>query len=188
MDEMARAAGQDPVAFRLAHLSEKPRQAAVLKAAAEMAAYGQRSLAPGQALGVAVQEAYGTVVAQIALVRIAAEQIQVEHVWCAVECGTVVNPDVVRAQMEGGIAFGLTAALHSAITLEAGQVQQSNFHDAQVLRMPEMPQVEVRILSSNAPPSGVGEPGSVPILGAVANAVAQLTGRPVRSLPLRLAA
>jgi isoquinoline 1-oxidoreductase subunit beta len=188
MDELARAAGQDPLAYRLMHLKDKPRQAAVLRAAAEMAGYG-RSLPAGQVLGVGVQEAYGTVVAQIAEVSLKEDgAIRVERVWCAVECGTVVNPDVVKAQMESGIAFGLTAALHNAITLDAGHVQQSNFHDAPVLRMPEMPQVDVRILPSQAPPTGVGEPGSVPILGAVANAFAQLTGKPVRSLPLRLVA
>jgi len=185
MDELARAAGQDALAFRLAHLSTQPRQAAVLRAAAAMAGWG-RALPPGYALGMAVQEAYRTAVAQFALVRIADGQVVVERVWCAVDCGVVVNPDVVRAQMEGGIAFGLSAALHNAITLDGGKVQQSNFHDAPVLRLPEMPRVEVTLVASDAAPTGVGEPGSVPILAAVANAVALLTGRPVRSLPIRL--
>jgi isoquinoline 1-oxidoreductase beta subunit len=190
MDELARAAGQDALAFRLAHLQGHPRQAAVLRQAAAIAGWG-RPLPPGRALGLAVQEAYKSCVAQVAQVRIDrggkdGPRIVVERVVCVVDCGTVVNPDTVRAQMEGGIVYGLTQALHSEITLDAGRVQQSNFNDTPVLRMHEMPVVVVHIVPSTAAPSGVGEPGSVPIVAAVANAVAQLTGRPVRSLPLRL--
>jgi isoquinoline 1-oxidoreductase beta subunit len=185
MDELARAADRDALAFRLAHLQGHPRQAAVLRQAAAIAGWGRR-LPPGHALGLAVQDAYKTCVAQVAQVRIDGTRIVVERVICVVDCGTVVNPGTVRAQMEGGIAWGLTQVLHSEITLAAGRVQQSNFHDAPVLRLPEMPTVHVHIVPSDAPPSGVGEPGSVPIIAAVANAVAVLTGRAVRSLPLRL--
>jgi isoquinoline 1-oxidoreductase beta subunit len=187
MDELARAAGQDAVAFRLAHLAGHPRQAAVLREAAAQAGWGRRQ-APGRALGVAVQEAEKSFVAQIARVRIEGARIVVEHVVCVIDCGIVIDPGTVTAQMEGGIAFGLTQALMSQITLDAGQVQQSNFHDAPVLRMARMPTVQVVLLRSSEPPTGVGEPGSVVIAAAVANAVAQLTGQRVRSLPLQITA
>ncbi len=186
MDELARAAGQDELAFRLAHLGSHPRQAAALRLAAEQAGWG-RPLPPGRALGLAVQEAYSTVVAQVAQVRIDTGTVVVERVVCVVDCGLVINPGMLRAQMEGGIAFGLTAVLHNEITLDGGRVQQSNFHDAPVLRIHEMPTVEVHSIASDAAPTGIGEPGSVPIIAAVANAVARLTGRPVRSLPIKLA-
>ncbi|MCE4552854.1 xanthine dehydrogenase family protein molybdopterin-binding subunit [Roseateles cellulosilyticus] len=185
MDELARAAGQDALAFRLAHLAAQPRHAAALRLAAERAGWG-RPLPAGRALGLAVQEAYKTVVAQVAQVRLEEGRIVVERVVCAVDCGTVINPGTLRAQLEGGIAFGLSAVLHNELTLDGGRVQQSNFHDAAVLRLNEMPQVEVHSIASDAAPTGIGEPGSVPILAAVANAVARLTGRPVRSLPIRL--
>lgn len=185
MDELARAAGQDALAFRLVHLMGHPRQAAVLRRAAQLAGWGQIQPS-GCALGLAVQEAYKTFVAQVAQVRIVLGRVVVERVICVVDCGIAINPNTVRAQMEGGIVFGLTAALHSQITLEAGLVLQSNFHDAPVLRLNELPAIEVEILASTEAPTGVGEPGSVPIMAAVANAVAALTGRPVRSLPLRL--
>jgi len=143
-------------------------------------------LPPGRALGLAVQEAYKTVVAQVAQVRIEQGQVVVERVVCVVDCGVVINPGTLRAQMEGGIAWGLSAVLHNELTLESGRVQQSNFHDAPVLRLNEMPVIEVHSIASDAAPTGIGEPGSVPILAAVANAVARLTGKPVRSLPIRL--
>ncbi|RZL37030.1 MAG: xanthine dehydrogenase family protein molybdopterin-binding subunit [Rubrivivax sp.] len=185
MDELARAAGQDALAFRLAHLGAHPRHAAALRLAAERAGWGQ-ALPPGRALGLAVQEAYKTVVAQVAQVRIEQGQIVVERVVCVVDCGVVINPGTLRAQMEGGIAFGLSAVLHNELTLDGGRVQQSNFHDAAVLRLHEMPVIDVHGIASDAAPTGIGEPGSVPILAAVANAVARLTGKPVRSLPIRL--
>ena len=186
MDELAALAGQDALAFRLAHLSGHPRQAAVLTLAARRAGWGG-ALPAGHALGLAVQEAYKTFVAQVAQVRIDAGRVVVVRVVCVVDCGVVINPDIVRAQMEGGIAFGLSAALHGEITLEDGQVQQSNFHDAPVLRAHEMPAIDITLVASDEAPTGVGEPGSVPIMAAVANAVARLTGRPVRQLPIRLA-
>ena len=185
MDELAAAAGQDALAFRLAHLGSKPRQAAVLRLVAERAGWG-RPLPAGKAWGLAVQEADESFVAQAALVRVDGTTIVVERVVCAIDCGVVINPDVVRSQMEGGIAFGLSAVLHSEITLDGGKVVQSNFHDAPVLRLNEMPVVEVHLVSSEAAPTGVGEPGSVPVLAAVANAVARITGKPVRGLPIRL--
>jgi isoquinoline 1-oxidoreductase beta subunit len=185
MDELARAAGQDELAFRLAHLGSKPRQAAALKLAAEHAGWG-RPLPPGRALGISIQEAYDTVVVNVAQVHIEDGRVVVERVVCAIDCGMVINPGNMRAQMEGGIAFGLSAVLHNELTLDGGRVQQSNFHDAAMLRMSEMPDIEVLSLASDAPPTGIGEPGSVPIIAAVANAVARLTGKPVRSLPIKL--
>jgi len=185
MDELAHAAGQDALAFRLAHLAGQPRQAAVLRLAAERAGWG-KVLPPGRALGLAVQEADHSFVAQVAQVRIDKGRVVVERVVCAVDCGIVINPGTLRAQMESGIAFGLSAVLHNELTLDGGRVQQSNFHDAPVLRFNEMPVIEVHSIAGEASPTGIGEPGSVPILAAVANAVARLTGKPVRSLPIRL--
>jgi isoquinoline 1-oxidoreductase beta subunit len=137
---------------------------------------------------VAVHESFGTVVAQVAEVTIDKDmKFRVDRVVCAVDCGLAVNPDVVRAQMEGGIGFGLTAALYGKITLKDGVVEQSNYHDYPLLRINEMPAVEVHIVPSTAKPTGVGEPG-VPVIGpAVANALAAATGKPLRVLPLSLA-
>lgn len=183
MDELARAAGTDALAFRLAHLAGHPRQAEVLRRVAALAGWGG-PLPRGHALGLAVTEAFGSFVAHAARVRLDGDRIVVEQLACVVDCGTVVNPRTVQAQMEGGAAFGLTLALKNGITLDQGRVMQSNFHDAPVLRLAEMPRVVVEIVASTAPPTGVGEPGSVPVAAAVANAWARLTGRAVRSLPL----
>ena len=145
---------------------------------------GDSPVSPGRARGVAVHECFGSVVAQIAEVSLDATGVpKVERVVCAVDCGIAVNPDVVRAQMEGGIGFGLGAALWSEITVVGGRVQQSNFHDYRILRIEEMPRVEVHIVPSATPPTGVGEPGVPPIAPAVGNAVLALTGRPPRRLP-----
>lgn len=185
IDELARRAGRDPLAYRLAHLSAHPRQAAVLRLAAEKAGWST-PWAEGVALGLAVQEANnGTFVAQVAQVRLEGGAVQVERVVCAIDCGIVLNPDIVRSQVEGGIAFGLGGALHGRITLDEGRVVQSNFNDFAQLRLTEMPRaIEVHFIEGGSSPTGVGEPGSVLIGAAVANAVARLTGRPVRSLPL----
>jgi isoquinoline 1-oxidoreductase subunit beta len=182
IDELAEAAGQDPVAFRLKLLKDHPRHAAVLQLAAEKA--GWSSPAPaGVARGVAVHESFGSYVAEVAEVRLVAGKIKVDRVVCAVDCGVAVNPSIIRAQMEGGIAYGLGAILHNAVTLKEGRVEQSNFHDYLPLRINEMPKVEVHIVPSAAEPKGVGEPGVPPIGPAVANAVYKLTQRRVRTLP-----
>ena len=185
IDELARRAGRDPLEYRLAHLMSHPRQAAVLRLAAEKAGWGV-PWAEGVALGLAVQQANnGTFVAQVAQVRLEGGAVSVERVVCAIDCGTVLNPDIVRSQIEGGIAFGLGAALHGRITLDEGRVVQSNFNDFAQLRFTEMPRaVEVHFIEGGTSPTGVGEPGSVLIAAAVANAIARLTGLPVRSLPL----
>ncbi len=186
IDELAEAAGKDPVDFRLELLGEHPRHAGVLKLAAEKAGWGEAPPA-GRTRGIAVHESFNTYVAEVAEISISeGGAIKVEKVVCAVDCGLAVNPDQVKAQMEGGIAYGLGAVLHNALTLTDGRVDQSNFHDYQPLRMNEMPEVEVHILSSPEAPTGVGEPGVPPIGAAVANAVYKATGRRIRSLPFDL--
>jgi isoquinoline 1-oxidoreductase subunit beta len=183
IDELAAAARRDPVAFRLDHLKPDSRYAAVLRLAAEKA--GWDTIPPvGHARGVAVHESFDTVVAEVAEVSIRPDKtVQVHKVVCAVDCGTVINPDIVRAQIEGGVMFGLSAALHGQITLTEGRPDQHSYDTYKVLRMEEAPVVEVYVLPSENPPTGVGEPGVPPIAPAVANAVFKLTGVRVRDLP-----
>jgi len=166
-------------------LADHPRHLGVLNLAAEKAGWGS-PLREGLARGVAVHESFSSFVAQIVELSVAEDGMpKVERVVCAVDCGIAINPDVIRAQMESGIGFGLGAALHSEIVLEEGRVKQSNFHDYRSLRIHEIPTVEVHIVPSGAPPTGVGEPGVPPIAPAVANAFAVLTGRRVHRLPFR---
>ena len=185
IDELARAAKRDPLDYRRALLKGHPRHLGVLELAAQKAGWGSAP-AKGRARGIAVHESFGSVVAQVAEVSVEAGKIRVHRVVCAVDCGLAVNPLSVAAQMESGVAFGLSAVLHSALHLKEGRVQESNFHDYRVLRMNEMPAVEVHILPSTARMGGVGEPGVPPIAPAVANAVAALTGQRLRELPLAL--
>jgi len=183
IDEVAEAAGQDPYRFRRALLAGQPRHRAVLDLAAEKAGWGQ-PLPKGRGRGIAVAEAFHTYVAQVAEVTVGGDgKVKVDRVICAVDCGVAVNPDVIAAQMEGGIGFGLGAALYGAITLKDGQVEQSNFDGYQVLRIDDMPKVEVHIVPSTEAPTGVGEPGVAPIGPAVANAVFAATGKRYRVLP-----
>lgn len=182
IDEVAKLAGQDPVAYRLNLLAKHPRHAAVLKLAADKAGW-DKPLADGVARGVAVHESFKSFVAQVAEVRLVDGQPKVDRVVCAVDCGVAINPDNIAAQMEGGIGYGLGAVLHSQVTLKNGQVEQSNFSDYEVLRFNEMPAVEVYIVPSTESPTGVGEPGVPPIGPAVANAIAALTGKRIRTLP-----
>jgi isoquinoline 1-oxidoreductase beta subunit len=191
VDECAFAAGQDPVAFRAALLSDNDRHTRVLRRAAALANWSQPlpSGADGvkHGRGFAIHRAFDSVVAQVAEVSVSPEGgIRVHRVLCVIDCGVAVNPNLVRQQMEGAIVFGLSAALHGDITIERGQVQQSNFHDYAPLRMSECPDIEVDIIPSDEPPGGVGEPGTPPIAPAVANAVFALTGKRLRTLPLRL--
>jgi isoquinoline 1-oxidoreductase subunit beta len=186
VDELAAAAKQDPVAFRRALLTKSPRHLGVLELVADKAGWGT-PLPAGRGRGVAVHKSFETYVAQVAEVSLNQDgTVKVHRVVCAVDCGIAVNPDVIRAQMEGGIGFALSAALYGEITLDEGAVQQSNFHQYRQLRMPEMPRVEVYIVPSAEAPTGVGEPGVPPLAPAVANAVFALTGTPVRKLPIRL--
>jgi isoquinoline 1-oxidoreductase beta subunit len=186
IDELAAAARQDPVAYRRMLLAGSPRHLGVLELAAEQSGWGT-PLPKGRGRGVAVHKSFDSYVAEVAEVSIQPDgTVKVHRVVCAVDCGVAVNPDIIRAQMEGGIAFGLGAALYGEITLDGGAVQQTNFDKYRTLRMPEMPVVEVHIVPSAEAPTGVGEPGVPPIAPAVANAVFSLTGRPVRTLPIRV--
>jgi isoquinoline 1-oxidoreductase beta subunit len=183
IDELARRAGQDPLAYRLALLKDDPRATAVLQLAATKAGWDTPAPA-GVARGLAIQASFGTVVAQVAEVRLVGGRPVVECVTCAVDCGIAVNPDIVRQQMEGGILFGLSAALGNAITLTDGRVDQRNFDTYPTLRLAEAPRIDVHIVPSTNPPTGAGEPAVPVIAPAVANALYALTGKPVRRLPL----
>ena len=186
IDELATLAGKDPLEFRRALLKKHPRHLGVLNLAAQKAGWG-KPLAKGRGLGIAVHESFNSYVAHVAEVSVNPDRtIKVHRMVCAVDCGIAVNPDVVRAQMEGGTGFGLAAALHSEITLKDGRVMQSNFHDYAPLRMREMPPVEVHIMPSMEKPTGVGEPGVPTAAPAVANAIAAATGQRLRKLPLNL--
>ena len=186
LDELAHAAGKDPLAFRLEMLKGSPRHAKVLQTAAEKAGWG-RTPAPGRAMGLALHASFESIVAQVAEVSVEPEgRIRVHRVVCALDCGQPINPLGIEAQVQSGIAFGLGAALHSRITFRDGRVEQSNFHDYQVLRLDEMPTVEVHIVKSHAKMGGIGEPGTPPIAPAVGNALFALTGKRLRSLPFQL--
>ncbi len=188
IDEVAHAAGQDGLEFRRTLLEREPRMKAVLELAAEKAGWGT-PLAPGKGRGIAVAEAFKTFVAQVAEVTVDKNgQVKVERVVCAVDCGTPINPDIIAAQIEGGIGFGLGAMLYGAITLKDGRVEQDNFNGYRVLRINEMPKVEVHIVPSAEPPTGVGEPGVAPVGPAVANAIFAATGKRVHVLPFSTSA
>ena len=182
-DEVARAARRDPLELRRELLTDSPRHLAVLNLAAERAGWGS-ALASGRGRGIAIHKFFSdAIVAEVAEVSTGPDGLRVDRVVCAIDCGLALNPDTVAAQMEGGIVYALSAALRGAITLERGRVKQSNFNDYPVLRMSEMPRIEVHIVESTDDPHGVGEPGVPPLAPAVANAVAVATGRPVRKLP-----
>jgi isoquinoline 1-oxidoreductase beta subunit len=183
LDELATLGGKDPVEFRLGLLKDKPRHTAALKLAADKAGWG-KPLPAGIARGVAVHESFESVVAHVAEVSLLPNgRPRVHRVVVGVDCGTAINPDVIRAQMEGGVGFALSAAMFSELDIEQGAVKQSNFHDYRVLRIDDMPKVDVYIVPSRAEPTGVGEPGVPPLAPAVANAIYQLTGERVRRLP-----
>jgi isoquinoline 1-oxidoreductase beta subunit len=183
IDELALTANKDPYALRRELLKGHPRHLGVLDLAAEKAGWG-KPLPKGKARGIAVHESFKSFVAQVAEIAIDDRgQIKVERVVCAVDCGVPINPDVIRAQMEGGIGFGLGAVMLDEISLKDGRVEQSNFTDYPSLRIDQMPAVEVHIVPSSEPPTGVGEPGVPPIGPAVANAVLAATGKRIRALP-----
>ncbi|HMG20180.1 MAG TPA: molybdopterin cofactor-binding domain-containing protein, partial [Kofleriaceae bacterium] len=186
IDEAAHASGQDPLAYRLGLLKEKPRHAAALNLAAEKAGWSTPPAA-GRARGLAVHESFGSIVAHCAEVSVDQGRIRVHSVTSAVDCGLAVNPLAVEAQVQGSIAYGLSAALYGKLTLVGGAVQESNFHDYPVIRMFDMPKVSVHIIQSKAKMGGIGEPATAPIAPAVANAVFALTKQRLRTLPLKLA-
>ncbi len=188
IDELAHAAGADPFAFRKTLLKDHPRHLGVLELVAEKAGWSQPLATVDGARrgrGIAVVKSFNSYVAEVAEVTVSADgKLKVDRVVCAVDCGVVINPDVVTAQMEGGIGFGLAALLHSKVTLKDGVVEQSNFHDYPMLRISEMPKVEVHVVASTESPTGVGEPGVPPIGPAVANAIFAATGQRIRNLPI----
>lgn len=185
IDELAHAAQIDPVAYRLSLLKNHPRHAAVIHAAAKAAGWGS-PLPAGQARGIAMFECFQTIVAEVAHVTIGQDgRVAVNRVVCAVDCGMPVNPDGLKAQMEGGIIYGLSAALNGAITIDKGAVVQANFPDYEVIRLVDCPDIEVHIVESDGPIGGAGEPGTPPVAPAVANAVFAATGARIRELPIR---
>jgi isoquinoline 1-oxidoreductase beta subunit len=185
VDEIAHATRTDPYQFRRALLTKERRHRAVLDLAAKEAGWG-KPLPKGHYRGIAVGESFGSYVAQVAEISVSKDAgVRVHRVVCAVDCGTVVNPDTVVAQMEGGIVYGLTATLKGAITLDKGRVVQSNFDSYPLLRYNETPIIEVHILPNEEGPGGVGEPGVPPIAPAVANAVFAATGKRIRHLPIQ---
>lgn len=184
MDELATAARQDPLAYRLALLDKTPRAKAVLALAAEKAGWG-KPLAPGRGRGVAVQSVFGAYMAQVAEVEVSKKgEVRVRRIVCAVDCGTAVNPDTVRAQVESACIFGVSAALYGEITLKDGRVEQSNFDSYQVLRIDAAPAIETHIVTSAEAPGGMGEPGTSLVVPAVTNAIFAATGKRLRKLPV----
>jgi isoquinoline 1-oxidoreductase beta subunit len=185
IDELAYKAGVDALEFRMTMLNNSPRHKAVLRLAAEKAGWG-KTLAKGQGMGLAVHESFGSWSAQVATVTVSkAGELSVDKIVASIDCGTVINPDGVKAQMEGSIVYGLTSTLKGEITIEKGAVSQSNFHDFELLRIDEMPKVEIHIVPSIEPPSGAGEPGLPPVAPAVANAIFNANGKRVRKLPIK---
>lgn len=185
IDELAGAAGQDPYQFRRSLLAGAPRHLGVLELAATKAGWGS-ALPEGRARGIAVAESFGSYVAEVAEVSLENGKPRVHRVVCAIDCGVHVNPDIIAAQMASGIVFGLTAALYGEITIDNGGAKQGNFDSYRMLRLREMPEVEVHIVPSTDGPGGVGEPGTPPIAPAVVNALAALTGQRIRKLPIRV--
>ncbi|MDN4987157.1 xanthine dehydrogenase family protein molybdopterin-binding subunit [Bradyrhizobium sp. WYCCWR 13022] len=184
VDELAAAAKQDAVAFRRALLEHNPRARAVLDLAAEKAGWGQ-PLPKGRGRGVSLQNAFGSLLAQVAEVEVAKDgSVRVQRVTCAMDCGTVINPNTVQAQLQSGIMYGVTAALYGEVTLKNGRVEQANFDTYQILRMNEAPAVEVHLIKSAEPPGGMGETGTSAIVPAIANAVFAATGKRLRKMPI----
>jgi isoquinoline 1-oxidoreductase subunit beta len=184
IDELAASAKADPLAYRIALLGKEPRARAVLQLAAQRAGWG-KPLPAGQGRGIALCTGFGSFIAQVVQVSLDKDgAVQPTHVWCAVDCGIQVNPDTIRAQMESGIIFGLSAALHGEITIKDGRVEQTNFGDYRVLRINEAPQIDVQLVPSSEAPGGIGEPGTSCVMPALANAIFAANGKRIRKLPI----
>jgi isoquinoline 1-oxidoreductase beta subunit len=185
LDELAHAAGKDPFEYRRAMLDKHPRHKRVLELVAEKAHWGKPP-PEGRGRGIALHESFGSYLAHVVEASVSPEgKLRIHRIVCAIDCGPVVNPDTIRAQMEGGAVFGLTAALYGEITFEKGRVKQRNFHDYPMLRMNEMPEVEAHIVPSTDRMGGVGEPGVPPVAPALANAIFAVTGKRIRRLAIR---
>jgi isoquinoline 1-oxidoreductase beta subunit len=184
LDELARAGGKDPLALRLRLLGGRPRHQRVLETAAERAGWNT-PLPAGRARGIALSACFGSIVAQVAEVSLGDDGRPVVHrVVCAIDCGVFINPDTIRAQMDSGIIFGLSAALYGEIGIKDGGAVQGNYHDYRIVRMNETPVIETHIVESGEAPGGIGELGTPPIVPAVCNALHALTGEAVRDLPI----
>jgi isoquinoline 1-oxidoreductase beta subunit len=186
IDELATTAGKDPYEFRRGLLASAPRNRAVLELVADKSGWG-KPLEKGHFRGIAVHECFGSIIGQVAEISITNNNVRVHKVTCVVDCGWIVNPDTIKAQMEGGIIYGLSAALKGQITIDKGRVVQNHFGDYQVVRMPEAPTVDVHIIPSTEAPGGIGEPSTAVIAGALANAIFAATGKRIYSLPVKLA-
>ena len=185
LDEIAVTAGKDPFELRRQLLDKAPRHKAALELACENAGWG-KPLPSGRARGISVHESFGSIIAQVAEVSVGRDgEVRVHRVTAAVDCGWIINPDTIKAQIESGIVYGLTALLKGEILIDRGRVVQSNFHDYDMLRMNEMPEIDVHIVPSTEPPGGMGEPGTPPIFSAVVNAIYAATGKRIRRLPIR---
>ncbi|PPD13431.1 xanthine dehydrogenase family protein molybdopterin-binding subunit [Methylophilus sp.] len=184
IDELAHKVGKDPLQYRLANMKNSPRAQHVLEVAAKAAGWGQ-PLPKGSGRGLSVQYAFGTYVAQVAELEVKEDEVHIKRVVCVVDCGMVVNPDHVKAQMEGGINFGISGALWGEITINNGKVAQSNFDNYRVMRMRESPVIEVHLVQSSEAPGGIGEPGTAAIAPALTNAIFAATGKRIRNLPIK---
>jgi isoquinoline 1-oxidoreductase beta subunit len=184
IDELAVAAGEDPFEFRRTRLSKHPRHKAVLELAAEKSGWGT-PLPRGRGRGIALLECFGTIVAQVAEVSVTNGVVKIHKLWCALDTGWVINPDTIKAQMEGGTLYGLSAALYGEITIQNGRVAERHFNDYKVLRMNEAPEIETHIVPSVEQPGGIGEPSTALAAGALVNAIAAATGKRIYKLPIR---
>jgi isoquinoline 1-oxidoreductase subunit beta len=184
IDELAAASGEDAFEFRHRRLSKHPRHKAVLELVAEKSGWG-KPLPPGHARGIALMEAFGSIVGHVAEVSVTNGNVRVHKIWCAVDCGWVIHPDTIKAQMEGGTVYGLTAALKGEITIQNGRVVQRHFNDYQMIRHNDAPEVETHIVASAETPGGIGEPSTAVAAGALVNAIAAATGKRIYRLPIR---
>jgi isoquinoline 1-oxidoreductase subunit beta len=186
IDELAAAGGKDPVQYRRDLLAKEPRYLRVLNQAAEKAGWG-KPLAAGRKQGVAIMEGYGTYLAMVAEVSAPAKEIKVHKITVVVDVGSMVNPNIVKQQIESSVIYGMSSVLFDEITIVGGRVQQTNFHDYRAARMNDTPVIDMHIIADGQPPGGIGEPVTAMIAPAIGNAVASLTGQRMRRLPFRLA-